>query len=171
MQPTRWLPVPGYEGLYEVSDSGFVRSLDHITAARDGRTIPQKGRVLRIRERGSKKYATVALFRSGDRIEVSVHRLVAEVFIGPGFPDQEVCHNDGDVKNNAVDNLRWGTHAENMHDKPLHGTDYWSNRTHCKNGHEFTPENTWVNRRGWRLCKTCSRRSQREWRHRRSAND
>lgn len=51
-----------------------------------------------------------------------VHRLVLEAFVGPAPAGTEGCHNDGNPQNNALSNLRWDTHAENMLDQVRHGT-------------------------------------------------
>lgn len=91
---------------------------------------------------------------------VTVHGLVAEVFIGPRPEGLDVCHNDGDKSNNRASNLRYDTHSENQKDEVRAGRNVYRNRTHCKHGHEFTPENTyWWN--GGRSCRECKREIQR----------
>ena len=86
-----------------------------------------------------------------------VHRLVLEAFVGTCPDLHEGCHRDGDPRNNTVVNLYWGTRSANNYDKVRHGTDHNSCKTHCKHGHEFTPENTAFNRRGNRQCIACGR--------------
>lgn len=108
----RWLPIPGYEGLYEVSDLGRVRS-----ARRKG----CKGIVMRPRK-ASGNHLFVGLCRDGKYQNVLVHRLVLTVFVGPCPPMEEACHADGDPKNNALTNLRWDTRKANIADRFKHGT-------------------------------------------------
>lgn len=102
-----WRSIEGYEGLYEVSNLGFVRSLDRITP--DGRSI--KGRVLKFGY--AKGYPEVNLSKNGIAIGARVHRLVADAFI-PN-PDNLSCinHKDENPKNNRVDNLEWCTYKHN----------------------------------------------------------
>lgn len=73
---------------------------------------------------------------------MKIHRLVANSFLGPRPAGLDTLHIDGDKTNNAVTNLRYGTRSENELDKVRHGTHHHSAKTHCKSGHEFTPENT-----------------------------
>lgn len=60
---------------------------------------------------------------NGLRQKKSVHRLVLEAFVGPCPDGMEACHNDGNPRNNRLDNLRWDTPSSNMQDKKKHGTN------------------------------------------------
>lgn len=105
-----WRPVPEYEGIYEVSNMGRVRSLDRMETI-NGVTRPRKGRELsQISKRG---YRLVKLCKDGCVSAVYVHRIVASAFIpNPnGFP--EVNHKDERKTNNAVNNLEWCDRAYN----------------------------------------------------------
>lgn len=119
MNPTReaWKPVVGYEGLYEVSNHGNVRSLDRtIHHVGDSRIRTIRGRTLRQFE-DRKRYLWVNLSRAGEKQKVGkVHRLVAEAFLSMPEPGQVVRHLDGNVQNNHVENLLWGTPRENSDD-------------------------------------------------------
>ena len=84
--PERWLPVVGWEGLYEVSDLGRVRSLPRNTT---------RGRVLRANP-AANGYRQATVFRQGHPKSVYVHHLVAEAFIGPRPEGLEIRHLDGD---------------------------------------------------------------------------
>lgn len=95
-----WKPVVGYEGLYEVSSFGAVRSLDRSADAGGSR-----GRLLKpaLKKHG---YLCISLSAYGKRLDVRVHRLVAEAFL-PSSDLPEVNHKDCIKTNNAVTNLEW----------------------------------------------------------------
>jgi hypothetical protein len=102
-----WKAIPGYEGLYEVSDDGCVRGLKRGKALRPGHN--KQGRL------------QVVLCKDGITSRRQVHGLVLRAFVGP--PNGLECrHLDGNHLNNALYNLCWGTHLENMRDKKAHGT-------------------------------------------------
>jgi hypothetical protein len=122
----KWKPVVGYEGRYEVSDQGRVRSLP-LVVAKPGRAAfihPLSNRVLRqaCNRRGYK----LVMLHSGtnkDRRTTTVHRLVCEAFHGPspaGRP--HALHGDGNPANNVPENLRWGSHDENLKEAVRHGS-------------------------------------------------
>ena len=121
-----WRPVVGYEGLYEVSNTGRVRSLDRYTKYRCSYRL-HKGKVLSpaIKDNG---YLIVRL----QKRMFYVHRLVAEAFIENPDNLPEVNHLDEDKTNNRVDNLEWCDHKYNMN----YGTrNIRSKDTHIKNGY------------------------------------
>jgi len=114
--PEEWRPVVGYEGLYEVSDQGRVKSLPRTT----GRRSPEY--VLTPKLHDSKKlYLDVHLRDAAGRPHTrKVHHLVAEAFIGPRPPGQIVRHGLGGPSDNRLANLRYGTQAQNRADIALH---------------------------------------------------
>lgn len=115
-----WRDIPGWEPFYEVSDCGLVRSKDRVTGGPFGTSRTVKGRVLA--QAIVKGYPQVNL-KNRDRKECHyVHRLVLISFRGPPQPDQQGCHNDGNRKNNTLENLRWDTLAANKLDMIRHGT-------------------------------------------------
>lgn len=116
-----WRSVVGYEGFYEVSSLGRVRSVDRVFVRADGQRQGRKGRVLIPGTSGrARQYPSVTL-RHGHRRPV--HVLVCEAFHGAKpSPEHEVAHWDGDPTNNAAENLRWATRAENSGDARRHGT-------------------------------------------------
>ena len=121
-----WRPVVGFEGFYEVSDHGRVRGVDRVeTYSRidqySGRVISvhrhHRGRLLRP-GRSVSGHLTVVLGRGNTR---QVHALVLEAFAGPCPPGQECCHTDDCPGNNKLNNLRWGTRSDNLHDAVRNG--------------------------------------------------
>lgn len=103
-----WRDIPGYEGRYQASNLGRIRSVDHYVT----RFFPGKILKPRIRKEG---YWTVPISGAGPK---NVHRLVALAFHGePAEPGLQVRHLDGDRLNARADNLAWGTQSENEMDK------------------------------------------------------
>ncbi len=111
-----WKDIKGYEGLYQVSNEGRVKSLDHTIVCDNGKgvaTKKQKGKILRSFSR-KLTYQTVGLSKGGKEKHYQVHRLVAEAFIDN--PDNLPCvnHKDENPSNNVWTNLEWCTHQYNM---------------------------------------------------------
>ena len=151
-----WLPVSGWEGLYEVSDLGRIRTVPRTVAIGSGhRQIPQ-----RIRKQFPTKagYMIVVLSRGNEVRSLTVHSLVLTAFVGPRPEGLEACHSDGDKRNNALSNLRWDTKHANYLDAVRIGTRLSPERTHCKHGHELTAENVYFTRRrpDTPQCKKCA---------------
>jgi hypothetical protein len=108
----RWLPIAGYEGLYEVSSLGNVRSLDHMVKNRYS-TALRHGRIL-IQTPDRVGYLQVHLSNKNRVSTQKVHRLVAAAFLGePPHPTAHVNHLDFSKDNNAVENLVWCTPKQN----------------------------------------------------------
>lgn len=153
----QWLPVVGWEGLYEVSDQGRVRSLDRVVQTQRG---PRRytGKILRpgINRHG---YPMVQLTNASKTKSAKVHRLVLEAFVGQCPEAFEACHNNGDRSDARLTNLRWDSRTNNMLEKQVHGTDHQKNKTHCPKGHEYNQENTKVipSRPTARYCRQCHR--------------
>lgn len=163
MQPSeeRWLPLVGYEDIYEVSDQGRVRGLDRLVPRGGGTLRRQIGKLLSIHK--GDHYSKVRLMRDGDGKTHNVHSLVMAAFVGPCPPGMEVCHNNGQHHDNRLANLRYDTHSANERDAVKHGANFWSKRTHCHAGHEYTPENTTFHpyKPRTRVCRACARDHQR----------
>jgi len=108
-----WRPVRGYDGFYEVSSLGRVRSVDRVFIRADGQRQGRRGRVL-VQTPLGRGYPSVQL-RLG--VRRAVHVLVCQAFHGPRPSSRhEVAHYDGDKHNNAATNLRWATKRENHAD-------------------------------------------------------
>ena len=150
---TRWLPVVGSPG-YEVSDHGDVKSWHRNTKI---------GRILK-QSPDHDGYPSVGLYDSNRvRKTTKVATIVALAFLGSRPAGLVVRHLDGDKNNSSVDNLAYGTVAENIQDQMLHGTHRQTSKTHCPRQHPLTGDNL-VKRKGkiGRECKTCHRDRQRE---------
>lgn len=160
----RWLPLPGFEGGYEVSDQGCIRSVDRIIHDSAGRTRRHKGRPIRLSP-SPDGYIRYEFHFRGQASTQSVHRLVARAFIGPLPPGMEVLHRNGDRIDNRVENLRYGTHAENIRDSVRHGTHAEARKTHCPRNHPYSGDNVWVVRTEdggiKRRCRACARQRMR----------
>ena len=117
----RWAPVAGFEGLYEVSDQGRVRSLDRIVPLLGHPTLKartMRGRVLFQKTNrpagGNYKRKQVTLCKGNKEHTMNVARLVAKAFIPNPDDAPFVLHLDDDATNNVVSNLQWGDHLENV---------------------------------------------------------
>lgn len=107
----QWKDIQGYEGLYQVSNKGRVRSIDRVIKHYP-KDYFQKGRVLKsaLSKNG---YPMVILVNHNERKTRNVHRLVAETFIVNPNNFPEVNHKDEDKTNNSVENLEWCTRKYN----------------------------------------------------------
>lgn len=118
-----WLPVTGYEGLYEVSDHGHVRTL------RPGR-FRHGAHIGRTNKGG---YRVVDLIKDGHASRRLVHQLVLEAFVGPREPGQITRHLNDVKTDNRLENLVWGTHLENAADAQENGGLKYRQRAHMWN--------------------------------------
>lgn len=106
-----WKDIPNYEGLYQVSNLGNVKSLDHYSS--NGFTdILYKGRLLK-QQKDKYGYLSVVLYKNGKYKRCKVHRLVALAFIENLYDMTEINHIDGNKKNNNVSNLEYSTRSLN----------------------------------------------------------
>ncbi|WP_432418660.1 NUMOD4 motif-containing HNH endonuclease [Corynebacterium suedekumii] len=153
----QWSAVPGYEGAYEVSDQGHVRSVDRRIVDSRGVRRTLQGRLLTPQVNAG-GYLSVHLSRGGRGAHPPVHRLVLAAFVGPAPEGYETRHLDGDPANNALPNLTWGTHSENELDKFDHHTHPAQQSIHCPRGHTLRYGNLepshFRNRR--RTCRACN---------------
>ena len=121
-----WLDVKDYEGLYQVSDLGRVRSVDRSVLVNQSRyksprIIRRKGKVLKPGVDG-KGYSVVGLSKSGKPKTLTVHRLVCIAFLPNPKLKPAVNHIDGNPSNNTLRNLEWCTVKENNdHSYALNG--------------------------------------------------
>jgi NUMOD4 motif/HNH endonuclease len=146
--PEEWRPVVGYEGSYEVSNRGRVRSLDGFT--QHGHRM--KGRVLKPWLTSPRPYPCITL---GHKDKRYIHKLVLESFVGPCPPGMEVLHENDDPSDNRLENLRWDCRSENIRDRVRLGTHNNAKKTHCKRGHDLA--GAYIKADGARQCRQCLR--------------
>lgn len=151
-----WVPVLEYEGLYEVSNLGRVRSLSRTVVSIRGTIRNVTGRVL-ASPCNNAGYPQVVLYRFGRRKQFGVHVLVAIAFHGERPEGMFACHNDGNSNNNIPENIRWDTPSGNQLDRILHGTNHEINKTHCPRGHAYIGKNLITTRKGHRQCRECKK--------------
>lgn len=118
-----WKAVPGFVGWYEAHPSGLIRSVDReiVVSRKDGRTysIRCAGKLLRADGVG---YPHVVLWKEGVGKSIRVANCVAKTFLGERPDGQYVCHKNGDSSDSSLQNLYYGTPAQNVEDMRRHGT-------------------------------------------------
>lgn len=150
-----WRPIGGYEGIYSVSDRGRVRSEKRVITDKNGynRRIPELILVPEITNGGHQR---VSLWKNHKKDIRKVHHLVLEAFAGERPSGMEACHWNDIPTDNRLANLRWATQSDNTFDRVRNGKHHEARKTHCKRGHEFTPENTLPQSKGQgRNCRKC----------------
>lgn len=108
----KWLPVKGFEGLYEVSDEGLVRSLDRLVNGKLESMSIKRGKILN-QKTDRYGYLCVVLYKNNKRYYKTVHRIVAEAFLSASSQTEQVNHKDRNKTNNYVSNLEWVSCQEN----------------------------------------------------------
>lgn len=111
MEEEIWKSIPGYKGLYEVSNMGRVKALERIAARGSKGERHRKEQILKLQCRNL--YLKATLCKNGEYKQFQVHRLVAEAFIPNPDGKPVVNHIDGDRCNNQASNLEWVTYREN----------------------------------------------------------
>lgn len=112
-----WKDVPGFDGDYQASSLGRVRSRKRTSSPRklDGWKILRQNKSVW-------GYWMVVLNKDSKSFMYSVHRTVLESFVGKRPEGMVACHNNGDQEDNRIENLRWDTRVNNEEDKKRHGT-------------------------------------------------
>ena len=105
----QWLDVVGFEGIYQVSNFGRIRSV------KTGKIKEQT-----VQDNDNRPY--LGLWKNNKQKICRPHKLVMEAFVGIRPQGMECCHNDGNPQNNHLSNLRWDTSKNNHADKVKHGT-------------------------------------------------
>lgn len=111
-----WKDIKDFEGLYQVSNLGNVRSLDRDVVTKNGKVRHYKGQIMsgRIKKGEYQGYILYDLFKNNKRVTMRAHKLVAEAFIPNPNNHTEINHKDGNKQNNHVDNLEWCSRGENI---------------------------------------------------------
>ena len=111
----RWKPIVGYEGYYEVSDMGRVRSVTHKmkSGIKHNNYVTSNGRILK-QSKKRNGYFSVDLCKEGHIKTISVHRIVATAFCPKRVDDIEVNHINCDKSDNRACNLEWCTSSQNI---------------------------------------------------------
>lgn len=137
----QWRAIVGWPG-YSVSSLG--------------RVLGKRGNVL-LATVSHDGYLYVSLSDAPRVVKRKVHQLVIEAFLHERPAGMEVRHLDDDKTNNSVGNLVYGTQSENTLDMVAAGVHKEARKTHCPQGHEYTPDNLVKSKRGKRDCAECNR--------------
>ena len=120
-----WKDIIGYEGLYQVSNLGNVKSLDRIVNKPNGVSYMRKGKICK-QSKSNLGYMTIGFTVNNNKVNKYVHRLVAEAFITNVNDYPQVNHIDCDKTNNKINNLEWCTNSENH----IHASKNGLNKLH-----------------------------------------
>lgn len=112
-----WRDIEGYEGFYQVSDQGRVRSVDRFVKDGKGGQTRRASKILTPHAGGGKPYLKVVLSKESKHKSCTVHGLVANAFLGKRPPRMEILHGPKGQLDNSVCNLRYGTPSENQIDR------------------------------------------------------
>lgn len=129
-----WRPIPGYEGLYDISNFGNIKSSPKVIKLWHGGTFIRHKEF--IKPNFNSGYMKARLYKDTQQKTYQLHRLVMKAFVGEC--DLEVNHIDGNPKNNHLTNLEYCTHSENISHaykigliKPKFGTVTYSKKVQC----------------------------------------
>lgn len=109
-----WKDIDGYEGYYQISNFGRVKSLARFVFNKDGSLQRFKKETIKSPKLDKDGYLKVTLSVNGNNKTFPIHRLVANAFLQNGNSELEVNHIDLNRKNNRIDNLEWVTHVDNV---------------------------------------------------------
>ena len=127
-----WRDIKGYEGIYQISSEGRVKSKQRIT--RNNHTIKEKIRKPKIDKDG---YCCVKLWIDGISKEYFIHRLVAQAFIPNPYNKPCIDHINTNKTDNRAENLKWCTHKENANN-PISREKYLRNRYKVEGTHRIS---------------------------------
>lgn len=108
-----WSDIQGYEGHYQVSNLGRIKSLDRTVLRTNNSPQPRKGKILKLTN-SVKGYFQTQLCRGGKRKTKVLHRIIAETFLIRVKDHNEINHKNGIKNDNRIENLEWSTRSKNM---------------------------------------------------------
>jgi hypothetical protein len=156
----QWRPIPGYEGYYEASDLGRIRSVDRMIPAAPSPYL-LRGRVLRPhRLKGGR--LKVALSMHNRRRMVDVSRLVGETWLGIPPEGHCIAHISTDRSDNTLGNLKIALTREVVSNSGKRGRGRLHSK--CRRGHALAGDNIRYNKNGSRQCRKCNVEYNRTWR-------
>lgn len=123
-----WKDIKGYEGVYQVSNYGRVKSLQRYRVSKSGTNQNVNEKILKQSCGKTHKYLNVTLAKNKKNKTFQIHRLVALYFIPNPLNKSQVNHIDGNKQNNCVDNLEWCTCKENIHHAWKNGLNHISEK-------------------------------------------
>lgn len=132
-----WKDIVGYEGLYQVSNLGRVKSLCRVEIRKDGRLNPIPEKILGVHTNGAGHLKT-NLSKNNTRKKLYIHRLLAEAFIPNPHQFSTVNHKDGNRSNNTEENIEWCSQRENV----THGQQRRKDKTSRFPGIHLNKRNT-----------------------------
>lgn len=156
-----WRPIPNWEGYYEVSEQGRIRSVDRTVTDRNGVDYRLKG-VMMTTWTNENGYQYVKGSRHNRIKRIWIHRAVLEAFVSPR-PSGMVCmHLNNDPSDNRPENLCWGTQRDNIVQSVREGRQANARKTHCPRGHELVLPNlnAYILSQGRRACRACYKATQ-----------
>lgn len=124
-----WKDIPGYEGYYQASNLGLIRSIDRTIKTKYNKLVPLKGKILK-QHIDACGYSYVSMYKNNKHSTLAVHRLVAMAFIPNPENKSDVNHKNCIKTCNVVNNLEWMTRSQNVKhafDNGL-GTKYWEGK-------------------------------------------
>lgn len=112
----QWKDIQDYEGLYQASSFGNIRSLDRVIINKNGKSQKYPGKLLKPfwKNEGCSWYGHTTLSKDHVRFSILTHRLIAQTFIPNLENKPHINHIDNNGENNSIENLEWCTHSENM---------------------------------------------------------
>lgn len=152
-QAEEWRPVYEFEGYYEVSCLGRIRSLPR-QVIRGTALVWTKPAIMKATpDKGG--YLVVSLYGENGRKSRRVHRIVLESFVGIRPKGKEARHKDGDPTNNSLENLEWCSRSTNTFDQVAHKTHRNTAKNQCPQGHMYVGRNVLPRPNNGRGCRAC----------------
>lgn len=146
-----WKDIEDYEGLYQVSNLGRVRSFHRHKGWKPGGVLKEYF--------GNTGYIEVTLWKNGKKKTYQTHFLVARAFLSHHHGDKlDTLHGPNGKKDNSIGNLSLGTRKDNMNDQKRDGTNFQANKKECKRGHTLREPNLIPSdlAKGIRRCRSCA---------------